>query len=71
MENRSRILAEHPVLKGLESKYMDHLVGCASNVRFNPETFVFMEGEEASQFYFIRHGKIVLEVNGPTGPIEV
>lgn len=64
-------MAGHPVFKGLESKYIDLLVGCASNVRFNPGTFVFMEGEEASQFYFIRHGKIVLEVNSPTGPIEV
>ena len=71
MENLSRILSEHPVLKGLESQYIDLLVGCASNVRFNPGTFVFMEGEEASQFYFIRHGKIALEVNSPTGPVEV
>ncbi len=71
MENLSRILAEHPIFKELESQYIDLLVGCASNVRFNPETFVFMEGEEANQFYFIRRGKIVLEINSPTGPIEV
>lgn len=71
MENLSRILAEHPAFKKLESQYIDLLVGCASNVRFNPETFVFMEGMEANQFYFIRRGKIVLEINSPTGPIEV
>ena len=71
MENLSRILAEHPAFKELESQYIDLLVGCASNVRFNPGTFVFREGEEADQFYFIRRGKIVLEINSPTGPVEV
>lgn len=70
MENLSRILAEHPVFKDLESQYIDLLVGCASNIRFNPGTFVFMEGEEANQFYFIRRGNIVLEINSPTGPVE-
>ena len=71
MENLSRILVEHPVFKELESKYIDLLVGCASNVRFNPKTFIFMEGEEANQFYFIRRGKVILEINSPTGPIEI
>jgi len=71
METLSRILAEHPVFKGLESQYIDLLAGCASNVRFNPETFIFKEGEEAYQFYFIRRGKVVLEINSPTGPLEV
>ena len=43
MENLARILAEHPFMKGLEPKYIELLVGCASNVRFDPEAFVFRE----------------------------
>lgn len=69
MKNLSRILAEHPLLKGLESKYIELLVGCASNVRFDPGAFVFRQGEEANQFFLIRQGRIALathsEIHGP------
>jgi CRP/FNR family cyclic AMP-dependent transcriptional regulator len=72
MENLSRILAEHPFMKGLETKYIELLVGCASNVRFDPEAFVFREGEEANQFFLIRQGRIALAIHSEThGPIII
>jgi CRP-like cAMP-binding protein len=63
MENLARILAAHPFFKGLESKYIDLLVSCAANVRFDPGTFIFREGGEANQFFIIREGEIALEIH--------
>ncbi len=55
-------LAEHPFLKGLDHRFLEILVGCASNVRFDAGQFVFREGSEANNFYIIRHGKVSVEV---------
>lgn len=72
MENLEKILAEHPFLQGLESHYLDLIVGCASNVKFDAGQFIFHEGEEANQFYVIRHGKVALEIFSPErGAIEI
>ncbi len=65
MESLKNILEEHPFLKGLEAKYLDLIVGCASNVRFDAGQFIFREGEEAHQFYIIRGGKVALEIFSP------
>jgi CRP-like cAMP-binding protein len=72
METLRGILAEHPFLSGLEDRHLDLLVGCASNVRFDAGQFILREGEEANQFYLIRHGKVALEVFAPGhGPIII
>jgi CRP-like cAMP-binding protein len=72
METLERILAEHPFFKGLEEPYLQLLVGCASNVRFNAGEVVFREGEQANQFYLIRQGKVAVETFAPgRGPIIV
>ena len=65
METLEPILAEHSFLKGLESCYIQLIVGCASNVRFSPGQFIFREGEEANHFYIIRHGKVAVEIFTP------
>ena len=71
-ESLERILAEHPFFKGLAEPYLQLLVGCASNVRFNAGELIFREGEEANQFYLIRHGKVALETSAPQrGPIII
>lgn len=72
METLEPILAQHPFLKGLEPRYIQLIVGCASNVRFAAGEFIFREGEEANQFYIIRHGKVALEVFAPDrGPLII
>ena len=72
METLERILSEHPFFKGLEEPYLQLLVGCASNVRFNAGEVVFREGEQANQFYLIRQGKVAVETFAPSrGPIIV
>ena len=65
-------LAAHPFLKGLESQHLKIIVGCASNVRFDAGQFILREGEEANNFYIIRHGKVSLEIFTPDrGPITI
>jgi len=65
METLERIIAEHEFFAGLESYYTGLLVGCGANVRFHPGTYIFKEGEEASEFYLIRSGKVALELFAP------
>lgn len=56
------ILAQHPFVKDLDPRHLGIIVGCASNVRFDAGTYIFREGQEANQFYIIRHGKVALEL---------
>ncbi|MDZ7267719.1 MAG: cyclic nucleotide-binding domain-containing protein [candidate division KSB1 bacterium] len=65
METLEPILAEHPFLKGMTPAQLQLLVGCASNVRFDPGQYIFREGEEANQFYIVRQGKVALEIVTP------
>lgn len=65
METLENTLAEHPFFHGLEPRYLQLAVGCASNVRFDAGEFILREGEEANHFYLIRHGKVALEVFAP------
>jgi CRP-like cAMP-binding protein len=61
MESLEPILKEHQFLKGLAEDQIRFIVGCARNIRYDPNQFLFREGEEASTFHLIRGGKIALE----------
>ena len=65
MQTLEPVLAEHPFFQGLAPEYLRVLVGCASNLRFEAGQQIFREGEEANEFYLIRHGKVALEVYVP------
>jgi CRP/FNR family cyclic AMP-dependent transcriptional regulator len=65
MENLERILSEHPFLEGFSKEHIKLLVGCASNVVFQVGEYIFREGDQADSFYFIRHGKTVIETYVP------
>jgi len=72
MQTLEPILAKHPFFEGLESKYLQLITGCASNVRFETGEYIFHEGEPATQFYIIREGKVALEAfAAPRGPITI
>jgi CRP/FNR family cyclic AMP-dependent transcriptional regulator len=72
METLEPLLAAHPFLKNLDQKYIQLVAGCASNVRFEAEQYIFRENEEADQFYIIRQGKVALEIYTPDrGPIII
>jgi CRP/FNR family transcriptional regulator, cyclic AMP receptor protein len=68
VENLGRIIAEHPFCNGLNPHYVDLLIRCASNVRFDDDQHLFRERGEANEFYLIREGKVALEVVAPQRP---
>jgi CRP-like cAMP-binding protein len=65
MENLEPILTQHPFLQGLDQKDFDLLVGCAMNVRFDADAMMCREGEEATQFFIIRSGRVTIELHVP------
>lgn len=65
MENLEKILAEHRFLTGMAPEHVHLIVGCASNVRFEAGQYLFREGDQANKFYFIRQGKIAVEIRAP------
>jgi CRP-like cAMP-binding protein len=65
METLERMLGEHPFFNGLDERYLAIIVGCASNARFDADKFIAREGEQADNFYLIRHGRVALEVFAP------
>ncbi len=72
MRDLEQTLREHPFLEGLAAEHIKLLVGCASNVVFKSGEFIIREGEEANAFYFIRHGRVLIETHVPQkGPIII
>lgn len=61
-----RVLADVPLLEGLEEEELGLLAGCARNVRFAAGDRIFREGEAADTFYVVRHGSVALELFAPT-----
>jgi len=66
MHDLKNILAEHPFLAGLTPEQLATVSGCASNIRFEPGQYLFKEGEDASEFYILRHGQVAIEAFTPT-----
>src|SRR5579885_1649411 len=62
MQTLESILSEFSLFNGFEQRYIQLIAGCASDVRFNSGEIILREGEEANQFYIIRHGKVALEM---------
>jgi len=65
METLERIIAEHPFFAGLDGGFINLMVGCASNVRFNKGDYILKEGGPANTFYLVRLGKVAVEVFAP------
>ena len=66
------LLAEHPLLSGLERPQLELIVGCATNVRYSPGEFIFREGQPADHFYLVREGRVAVEVFVPNkGPVTI
>ncbi|HKJ33634.1 MAG TPA: cyclic nucleotide-binding domain-containing protein [Balneolales bacterium] len=66
MENLEKILSEHPFFKNIEGEYLNLIVGCASNVRFEQDDIIFREGQKANLFYVIREGSVALDLHDPS-----
>jgi len=67
-----QLIRAHPFSQGMSDEHIDMLKGCAKNVRFRPGTFLLKEGEEAGTFYWVREGKVAMELHAPPqGTIQI
>jgi CRP/FNR family transcriptional regulator, cyclic AMP receptor protein len=60
-----RLICEHALFAGMSPDHCKLLGGCARNVRFDKGEYLFREGEPATEFFLIRHGRVALELMAP------
>lgn len=60
-----KMLAAHPFFQGFDPKHIDYLGGCASEMSFVADAYLFREGEPAGQFFIVERGLIALETYAP------
>ena len=65
IEGLERVIGEHPFFARMDKRFLDIVVGCAKNVRFEAGQYLFHEGEPADQFYLVRHGRLALQITSP------
>jgi CRP-like cAMP-binding protein len=71
-QTMGELLGGHPFFAGLGPDAVRLMAGCASNVRFAAGEYIFSQGETASRFYVIRHGRVALEIHSPArGPLII
>jgi len=61
MQTLEPLLAQHPFFQEVAPAHQRLIVECADNVRFRAGEFLFREGEDADQFYLIRHGRVAIQ----------
>jgi len=65
MQGLERILGEHRLFAGLGQQFLELAAGCAKNVRFDPDEYLFHADDPADWIYLVRHGRVALEVTTP------
>ena len=61
MQNLKSFISKHRFFRGLSKNYLDLILACSSEARFDPGEIIFREGEGAKTFYIILQGKVALE----------
>ena len=56
------LLSEHPLFAGLGDDMRDLVAGCARNVHFGADDYIFRTGEPADSCYLLRTGRVALEL---------
>jgi CRP-like cAMP-binding protein len=65
IEGMDGVLREHRFFADLDEPTIQLLAGCARNVVFKRGEYLFHTGDEANEFYLIRHGRVALDVVAP------
>lgn len=65
MENLERIIGSHPFFAGLPAGISSLVCGCTRNVAFAAGDYLLREGQDASEFYLLRSGRVALEAAAP------
>jgi|SaaInl7_135m_RNA_FD_contig_31_377195_length_3629_multi_12_in_0_out_0_4 CRP/FNR family transcriptional regulator, cyclic AMP receptor protein len=63
-----RVLGSHPFFEGLPERHLEILVGCASNRVYYGGDVILRQGDDATEFFLIRHGRVAIEIPSPGGP---
>lgn len=59
------IIRTHRFFSDLDPSFSELISGCARNVRFSANDYLFQESDEASAFFLVRHGRVSLEIKAP------
>jgi CRP/FNR family cyclic AMP-dependent transcriptional regulator len=65
MRTITDLIAEHPFFKGLDQGVVTLATGCARNVHFSADEYLFREAAPADHFYLVRSGRVALEFSAP------
>lgn len=58
----ARSLGEQKLIAELAPEHVEFLAGCTANQRLRQGDYLFHEGDEADKLYFVRKGKLSLEI---------
>src|SRR5215831_752310 len=65
MTTIEQLLADVPFFSTLAPEHIELIAGCGSNVHFDEDEVLFREGEQADNFYLVRHGVVSVEMFVP------
>ena len=65
MKDMEAVVREHAFLRGLDNELIASIAGCGKNVVFQPDEYIFREGDQAQQFYLVKTGLVALEIHMP------
>ena len=65
MQTIEVLLRDVPFFAGLSDEHLELIAGCGTNQHFDANDILFREGDQADNFYVIRHGTVALETFVP------
>lgn len=72
MKDMAALLRDQPFVAGLDGDTLALIAGCAENMVFAPDAYLFREGDRADRFFLLREGQVALEAFVPgRGPLTV
>jgi CRP/FNR family transcriptional regulator, cyclic AMP receptor protein len=66
-----RLLPEHPFFENMDPALLEQILPCAVLKTFEQGSYMFRDGEEASQFFLIYEGKVALELQVQNRPLLI
>lgn len=65
MKTMVDLIHEHPFVAGLDAASVATIAGCARNAVFERGAYILREGQPATEFHLIRHGRVAVEIYSP------
>ena len=65
MKDMEALVREHAFLSGMDDALISSIAGCSKNVVFQPDEYIFREGDQAQEFYLVKTGLVALEIHLP------